>query len=97
RRHTRFSRDWSSDVCSSDLNGNPIPVTMRRFGMHGTPTTIIIDQAGCIVEHAFGKVDDLALGVLIGSLTARAATSKVPESAADCADGVCPAPAGNAA
>src|SRR5690606_40086699 len=20
-RHTRFSRDWSSDVCSSDLNG----------------------------------------------------------------------------
>src|SRR5690606_40566548 len=22
RRHTRFSRDWSSDVCSSDLAGN---------------------------------------------------------------------------
>src|SRR5690606_40850453 len=21
-RHTRFSRDWSSDVCSSDLNAN---------------------------------------------------------------------------
>src|SRR5207302_7712518 len=21
RRHTRFSRDWSSDVCSSDLSG----------------------------------------------------------------------------
>src|SRR5207302_4086067 len=21
RRHTRFSRDWSSDVCSSDLGG----------------------------------------------------------------------------
>src|SRR5690606_41926049 len=60
-------------------NGAPIPVSMRRFGMHGTPTTIIIDQAGCIVDHAFGKVDDLALGVLIGSLTARAATSKVPE------------------
>src|SRR5690606_40523185 len=26
RRHTRFSRDWSSDVCSSDL-GPAIPVT----------------------------------------------------------------------
>src|SRR5690606_39285198 len=25
RRHTRFSRDWSSDVCSSDLRA--------RFGM----------------------------------------------------------------
>src|SRR5690606_40140895 len=27
RRHTRFSRDWSSDVCSSDLRGkdeNPL-------------------------------------------------------------------------
>src|SRR5690606_41207261 len=22
RRHTRFSRDWSSDVCSSDLGAN---------------------------------------------------------------------------
>src|SRR5690606_21140843 len=24
RRHTRFSRDWSSDVCSSDLEGGLI-------------------------------------------------------------------------
>src|SRR5690606_29196042 len=24
RRHTRFSRDWSSDVCSSDLEGSPL-------------------------------------------------------------------------
>src|SRR5690606_38190622 len=23
RRHTRFSRDWSSDVCSSDLQASP--------------------------------------------------------------------------
>src|SRR5690606_40590004 len=23
RRHTRFSRDWSSDVCSSDLHKKP--------------------------------------------------------------------------
>src|SRR5690606_39727705 len=23
RRHTRFSRDWSSDVCSSDLGKRP--------------------------------------------------------------------------
>src|SRR5690606_41054923 len=25
RRHTRFSRDWSSDVCSSDLASSPRP------------------------------------------------------------------------
>src|SRR5690606_39703038 len=24
RRHTRFSRDWSSDVCSSDLEAMPL-------------------------------------------------------------------------
>src|SRR5690606_39514114 len=24
RRHTRFSRDWSSDVCSSDLTEGPV-------------------------------------------------------------------------
>src|SRR5690606_40807555 len=29
RRHTRFSRDWSSDVCSSDLNAVAEPVPPR--------------------------------------------------------------------
>src|SRR5690606_40506743 len=28
RRHTRFSRDWSSDVCSSDLVKLPSPRTI---------------------------------------------------------------------
>src|SRR5690606_40222672 len=26
RRHTRFSRDWSSDVCSSDLHGAEVHI-----------------------------------------------------------------------
>src|SRR5690606_40107455 len=26
RRHTRFSRDWSSDVCSSDLSGKSVGI-----------------------------------------------------------------------
>src|SRR5206468_7427651 len=29
RRHTRSDRDWSSDVCSSDLNG--VPATDPEF------------------------------------------------------------------
>src|SRR5690606_39731284 len=28
RRHTRFSRDWSSDVCSSDLETGATDVTV---------------------------------------------------------------------
>src|SRR5690606_40983402 len=36
-RHTRFSRDWSSDVCSSDLNvaTDMQTLTRRRLLAHG--------------------------------------------------------------
>src|SRR5690606_40396393 len=30
RRHTRFSRDWSSDVCSSDLGRAGVPVLVSQ-------------------------------------------------------------------
>src|SRR5690606_40796447 len=30
RRHTRFSRDWSSDVCSSDLQREVTVMNTRR-------------------------------------------------------------------
>src|SRR5690606_39477493 len=33
RRHTRFSRDWSSDVCSSDLVPAPLEEDLRREAM----------------------------------------------------------------
>src|SRR5690606_40228763 len=35
RRHTRFSRDWSSDVCSSDLFGQVTLVELHQSGGHG--------------------------------------------------------------
>src|SRR5690606_41086044 len=36
RRHTIFSRDWSSDVCSSDLRGGaPAPAGGARAGAAG--------------------------------------------------------------
>src|SRR5690606_40872692 len=31
RRHTRFSRDWSSDVCSSDLGEGTIMADPNRW------------------------------------------------------------------
>src|SRR5690606_40477601 len=31
RRHTSFSRDWSSDVCSSDLKGSAIISILIAF------------------------------------------------------------------
>src|SRR5687768_18109024 len=34
RRHTRCSRDWSSDVCSSDLSRRSAPRNRRRTGSY---------------------------------------------------------------
>src|SRR6478672_12256597 len=35
RRHTRSDRDWSSDVCSSDLHWHAIPAVLAaRAGKH---------------------------------------------------------------
>src|SRR5690606_40928189 len=43
RRHTRFSRDWSSDVCSSDLDVLP--------GDEHGPSRAAVWPAGEDVEH----------------------------------------------
>lgn len=47
---------------------NPLPVTMRRYGMRGTPTTILLDRSGSIRFHQHGPVDDFVLGAQIGAL-----------------------------
>lgn len=53
--------------------GDPIPVSMRRYGMRGTPSLILIDRLGRLRIHEFGRIDDLRLGVLLGRLLAEAA------------------------
>ncbi len=47
----------------------PIPQTMERYQMRGTPSLILIDRSGVIRKHAFGPVDDLRIGAEIGALT----------------------------
>src|SRR3989449_4524823 len=51
RRHTRCSRDWSSDVCSSDL-------MLRRLAgrKHQVMTAVAVAQDGR-VEHALDVTD----------------------------------------
>src|SRR5690606_41017010 len=46
RRHTRFSRDWSSDVCSSDL--------ISINNMHG-PTIIYISVLALVLTYIYLK------------------------------------------
>ncbi|VIO80565.1 peroxiredoxin family protein [Bradyrhizobium ivorense] len=45
----------------------PIPVTMQRYGMQGTPTSILIGRNGNIVHHGFGQQSDMALGAIIAA------------------------------
>ncbi|GAB3046358.1 redoxin domain-containing protein [Parafrigoribacterium mesophilum] len=45
-----------------------IPVTMQRYGLQGTPSTLVIDRAGHLRFSHFGKIDDLALGSILGRL-----------------------------
>jgi hypothetical protein len=50
-------------------SSSPIPHTMERYKMRGTPSLVLIDRRGLIRKHAFGPVDDLRIGAEIGALT----------------------------
>lgn len=52
-------------------HGTSLPRTMAHHGLRGTPSTLIFDRDGSLVHHGFGQEDDLAIGILIGSLLAR--------------------------
>ena len=45
-----------------------LPLTMRAYGMQGTPTLLLIDRQGRLRQHSFGHVPDLVLGAAIGTL-----------------------------
>ena len=48
--------------------GQPIPTTMKKYRMEGTPSTMLVDRKGRIRQVEFGQMDDFVLGLLIGSL-----------------------------
>jgi peroxiredoxin len=47
-----------------------IPQTMHTYQLQGTPSLVVIDRAGRIRETAFGSIEDLRLGALLGQLLA---------------------------
>ena len=50
----------------------PIPLTMRAYGLQGTPSLLLIDRAGRLRRHCFGAEDDLLVGAAIATLLAEA-------------------------
>lgn len=52
----------------------PLPVTMQRYGLQGTPSTVLIDKTGTARFSHLGAIDDLALGMMLGRLVAEEPT-----------------------
>jgi peroxiredoxin len=52
---------------------DPIPLTMRLYGLQGTPSLLLIDRRGFLRLHAFGAKDDLEVGAAIATLVNEAA------------------------
>ncbi len=50
----------------------PLPVTMREWGLQGTPSTLLLDRAGRLRHHALGAEADMVLGLRIGALLGEA-------------------------
>src|SRR5207249_7274558 len=68
RRHTRSKRDWSSDVCSSDLDQIGVRVADDAVGERGGPVRqgVARAQRQLAIQHAADRgvlVDDVATGV----------------------------------
>src|SRR5690606_39282161 len=45
RRHTRFSRDWSPDVCSSDLPASSLPLAQQPLTGSLTVSAHLTEEA----------------------------------------------------
>jgi hypothetical protein len=69
--------------------GSPLPATLQRYGLRGTPSLVLIDRAGRRRLQHFGRMEDIALGAAVGALLAEhgagAAAAQDPAAAAGAA------------
>src|SRR5690606_39456468 len=99
RRHTRFSRDWSSDVCSSDLVWSPRDYSaFAREGYARNPVVyravrMIAEGAASIPIRLFEngvEVSEHPLLCLIGQPNAAACRSEERRVGKECRRGRAP-------
>ena len=57
--------------------GSPLPATLQRYGLRGTPSLVLIDRAGRRRLQHFGRMEDIALGAAVGALLAEDGGSAV--------------------
>jgi hypothetical protein len=79
-------------------SASPVPLTMRAYGLRGTPSVVIFDPQGRVRLSHFGQIDDLQLGVVVGQLLAETSLNATVDLAASdigcnsssaCSDGAC--------
>jgi hypothetical protein len=61
----RFTFPIAIDMPSTT---GPVPETMSRFNLRGTPSLLMFDRVGHLRLNHFGALDDLTLGVTIATL-----------------------------
>ncbi len=71
-----------------------MPRTMSSWGLQGTPSLVLLDRNGRQQLSHFGRIDDMALGAIVGQLLERAYAPEAGQPADGCGTGACAAPAG---
>ncbi len=57
-------------VDAPGIGDDTLPLTMRDYGLQGTPSLLLFDRQGRLRVHEFGQVHDLVLGLHLGQLLA---------------------------
>ncbi len=57
----------------SPSDSGPVPQTMARYGLRGTPSLVLIDRQGRLRFHAFGRPEDMLVGAAVAALLAEPA------------------------
>ena len=77
-----YKIDFPIGIDRPSVSG-PIPMTMAKYRMRGTPTLILIDRNGAVRQQIFGVADDMQAGALISALVLERANES------GCDNGVC--------
>jgi thiol-disulfide isomerase/thioredoxin len=77
-------------------DNGPLPQSMARFQLQGTPSLLIFDQSGHLRQKLFGQVDEMALGALVAQMIPPATVTApvASDETAGCDREGCPAPEG---
>ncbi len=59
-------------------DGESIPITMRTYALQGTSSMLVVDRAGQLRFSHFRRIDDIALGALLGRLLTQEQPDDMP-------------------